>query len=83
VWAADEVSPDHREGHVESANAVLARVTAFIITLEQRYAGRDILLVSHGDTLQILQTGFWRMSPGRHRELPHIEPAEIRRFSPY
>jgi glucosyl-3-phosphoglycerate phosphatase len=80
VWAADKVSPDHSESNVESASAVLARATAFIITLEQRYSGREILLVSHGDTLQILQAGFLRMDPGQHRDLPHLEPAEIRRF---
>lgn len=80
VWAADTASPDHSERHVESVNAVLARVTAFIIALEQRYSGREILLVSHGDTLQILQAGFSRMNPGRHRDLPPFEPAEIRRF---
>jgi broad specificity phosphatase PhoE len=80
VWAADKGSPDHADGHVEPASAVLSRATEFIVTLERRYSGRDILLVSHGDTLQILQTGFLRMSPGRHRDLPHFEPAEIRRF---
>jgi probable phosphoglycerate mutase len=80
VWAADKTSPDHSESHAESASAVLARATAFIIALEQRYSGRDILLVSHGDTLQILQAGFLRMNPGQHRDLPHFEPAEIRRF---
>lgn len=80
VWAADKTSPDHADGHVEPVSAVLARATALITELEQRYSGRDILLVSHGDTLQILQTGFSRMNPGQHRELPHFEPAEIRRF---
>ena len=80
VWAADQASPDHSERHVESASAVLARATAFIVALEQRYSGRDILLVSHGDTLQILQAGFLGMNPGQHRDLPPVEPAEIRRF---
>jgi broad specificity phosphatase PhoE len=80
VWAADKANPDHADGHVEPASAVLSRATEFIITLERRYSGRDILLVSHGDTLQILQAGFLRMNPGRHRDLPHFEPAEIRRF---
>jgi len=80
VWAADKASPDHAERHVESVSAVLARATAFIIALEQRYSGRDILLVSHGDTLQILQAGFLRMNPGQHRDLRPFEPAEIRRF---
>jgi broad specificity phosphatase PhoE len=80
VWAADKANPDHADGHVEPVSAVLARATEFIAALERRYSGRDILLVSHGDTLQILQTGFLRMNPGRHRDLPHLEPAEIRPF---
>ena len=40
--------------------------------------GRDILLVSHGDTLQILQAGFLRMDPSSHRRLPHLDTAQIR-----
>lgn len=80
VWAADRASPDHAENNVEPATAVLDRTTAFVVWLEQRYRGRDILLVSHGDTLQILQTGFSLTNPGRHTELPHLEPAQIRRF---
>jgi broad specificity phosphatase PhoE len=87
VWAADKANPGHADNNVEPASAVLSRATALIVTLEQRYSGRDILLVSHGDTLQILQTGFLRMNPGQHRDLPHFEPAQIRpfrltRFSP-
>jgi len=65
-------------GGVEPAAAVLDRVTALVTDLERRYAGRDILLVSHGDTLQILQAGFLRMNPAAHRRLPHLGMAEIR-----
>ena len=65
-------------GGVESAAAVLDRVTALVTDLERRYADRDILLVSHGDTLQILQAGFLRMNPAAHRRLPHLGIAEIR-----
>jgi probable phosphoglycerate mutase len=42
---------------------------------------KDILLVSHGDTLQILQTGLAKMSLTKHRELPHLETAEIRQLA--
>ncbi len=63
---------------VEPAAAVLDRVTALVTDLERRYAGRDILLVSHGDALQILQAGFLRMNPAAHRRLPHLGFAEIR-----
>lgn len=78
VWAADETNPCYADGNVEPAAAVLDRSTALIVDLERRYADRDILLVSHGDTLQILRAGFLRMNPSRHRSLPELETAEIR-----
>ena len=63
---------------IEPAASVLDRATALVADLERRYTGRDILLVSHGDTLQILQAGFLRMDPAAHRRLPHLGVAEIR-----
>jgi probable phosphoglycerate mutase len=76
VWAADEAGAGGNG--VEPPPRVLDRATTFILDLEGRHAGLDILLVSHGDTLQILQAGFGRMDPARHRHLPHLETAEIR-----
>jgi probable phosphoglycerate mutase len=78
VWAADETDPGHPDGNVEPAAGVLDRAISLIAQLEQRYRGRDILLVSHGDTLQILQAGFSGLDPSRHRSLPHLATAEIR-----
>ena len=80
VWAADETNPCYAGGNVEPAAAVLDRSTAFIVDLERRYSGRDILLVSHGDTLQILRAGFLRMNPSQHRSLPELKTAEIRQL---
>jgi broad specificity phosphatase PhoE len=65
---------------VEPVAAVLDRATGFIADLERQHSGRDILLVSHGDTLQILQAGFLRIDPSRHRSLPHLATAEFRRL---
>jgi probable phosphoglycerate mutase len=78
VWAADETDPDHADGDVEPAAAVLDRTSALVMDLERRYSGRAILLVSHGDPLQILQAGFLRIDPSRHRSLPALGTAEIR-----
>jgi len=78
VWAADETDSDQVGSGVEPVAAVLDRTTALIVDLERRYSGRSILLVSHGDTLQILQAGFLRVSPTRHRRLPPLGTAEIR-----
>ena len=65
---------------VEPAAAVLDRTTAFIVDLERGTPVVDILLVSHGDTLQILQAGFLRMNPAAHRSLPGLRTAEIRQL---
>jgi broad specificity phosphatase PhoE len=78
VWAADEADAVHADGNVEAAAAVLDRATALIAQLERRHSGRDILLVSHGDTLQILQTGCSGLDPSQHRRLPQLATAEIR-----
>jgi broad specificity phosphatase PhoE len=83
VWQADnagagDARADHLVGGIETAAAVLDRATALIADLERRHSGRDVLLVSHGDTLQILQAGFLRIDPARHRTVPHLETAEIR-----
>ena len=82
VWAADAAAstaqaggPGHR---VEPARGVLDRAAGLVEELERRFRGRDILLVSHGDTLQILQAGFAGVDPARHRTVPHLEVAEIR-----
>lgn len=77
---AGEAGAGRVGGNVEPAAAVLDRVTALIVELERRYSGRDILLVSHGDTLQILQAGFLRMDPSGHRSLPQLGTAEIRQL---
>jgi broad specificity phosphatase PhoE len=80
VWAADEADPGGADNGVEPAAAVLDRMAGFVVELEGRYRGRDILLVSHGDPLQILQAGFTGADPAGHRRVPHLETAEIRRL---
>jgi broad specificity phosphatase PhoE len=78
AWAVDEANAADRDDGVEPPAAVLGRATALIADLERRYSGRDFLLVSHGDTLQILQAGLLGMDPAGHRRLPPLETAEIR-----
>jgi broad specificity phosphatase PhoE len=78
VWAADKRGPGHTTNGVESADHVQERATRLIAVLEGLFDDRTFLLVSHGDILQILQTGFQKIPASGHRSLPHIEPAEIR-----
>jgi broad specificity phosphatase PhoE len=71
---AREPAPDG----VEPVTAVLHRTAALIAELERLHSGRDILLVSHGDTLAILAAGFLGVEPSRHRSVPPFGTAEIR-----
>lgn len=81
VWEIDKLDPDHTIELVESAQQVQERVSALIEDLEKKYADQSILLVSHGDALQILRTWFAQKSPATHREIDHLEIAEIRRLN--
>ena len=78
VWDDDINDPGHKNSNVESAKEVQHRTLSLIEDLEKKYTNRKILLVSHGDALQILQTGFLNMSPAVHRGLKHLGTAEIR-----
>jgi broad specificity phosphatase PhoE len=80
VWQQDEVNPDSRVRGVESVNQVMARLTSVIVDYENRYSAATILLVSHGDALQILQTAFARLNASTHRQLEHLHTAEIRQL---
>jgi len=78
VWQQDELDPDGDFRAVESVKQVMARVTALIADCERRYARQSLLLVSHGDALQILQTAFAYREASAHRQLVHLQTAEIR-----
>jgi probable phosphoglycerate mutase len=80
VWDTDKNNSKHKEANVESAEEVQKRVIVLVEELEKKYEGKKILMVSHGDTLQILQTGFHKKSPAAHRELKHLETAEVRKM---
>lgn len=80
VWDKDAEDASHTYEGVESVNDVLARTTALVEELESAYEGKNIVLVSHGDALQILQTAFEKVHPSTHRSLMHLETAEIRPF---
>ncbi|PON66231.1 Histidine phosphatase [Parasponia andersonii] len=56
IWALDEKDPFLRPEGGESVDDVVARLTRAIATIEAQFQGCTILVVSHGDPLQILQT---------------------------
>ncbi len=82
VWKADRGNPDNEAAGVESPAAVRKRALAAICVCERELSESTILLISHGDILQILFATFLGLSPDRHREIIPITNAEIRRLVP-
>lgn len=80
VWDEDAKNPDQKNDNVESVSEVWQRICSFIEDLEKQYQGKKILLVSHGDALQILMAGFLKQSPGHHRKIEHLHTAEVRKL---
>lgn len=79
VWAADQGQGELPEG-VETAAQVAARTQALVQDLRAQYPGRQIVLVAHGDVLQITQAWFSGRPPQEHRALPHLDNAQLRRL---
>lgn len=82
IWDLDANNPDHRECGAESVNDVIRRTLELIRALEKRHSSTSIVLVAHGDILQILQTWFEGVNPALHRELSHLQTAELRCYNP-
>jgi probable phosphoglycerate mutase len=78
VWAADATNASHAEHGVEPAVAVMQRAASLVLKIEQNCERMSVLLVAHGDVLQLLQTALQRQPGERHRSLPHLDTAEIR-----
>ena len=81
VWLADiqnDLDPGYK---VESVNQVVQRFLELILTLESTFQKREIILVSHGDILQIGQAFLQNTDPHQHRNLPHLGTAEIRHLN--
>ena len=69
MWAHDAKGADHTVFGVESVSAVLARATETVLALDELHTDSTIVLVAHGDTLQIVQTA----SESAHADPHHAE----------
>ena len=81
VWEEDRQDAHQTQWNVESVSSVVERMTAAIRHMESRYSHATLVLVSHGDPLQILETIFRGRSPSRHRDLPSLRLGELRLLS--
>lgn len=77
VWALDAEDAKHRRYQVEAVSAVASRMRAVIEEWEQQVSGETIMLVSHGDPLQILLTALANKPLTQHREQQALLPASI------
>jgi probable phosphoglycerate mutase len=78
VWQQDAVDPMVSRDQVESVAAVANRMQTLIWQTEQQYQNEHILLVSHGDPLQILLTAMAGENLRQHRAIPKLQTAELR-----
>ena len=78
IWEQDQRRLKKPPNEVEAVDQVLERGLKLIHTLENTHLGETLLLVSHGDMLQILQTIFTGKEANEHRLVPHHQTAEIR-----
>jgi len=86
VWKDDEFDSSHTLKRVESVNEVMERTTKCILEWDDHLASKYeekrcmVILVAHGDVLQILQTAFEKMDGRLHRTLQHLETAQLRQL---
>lgn len=82
VWAGDPSQPEATSHGAEPVTQVLRRVLEVVsrqwCALDHLKTEGDLWLVTHGDPAQILLSGWILGHPGRHREIPHLQTAEMR-----
>jgi len=96
VWALDQAEIDNSSeannqnqhellqiNQVETLDNVARRMLSVIERLEAQHEGSTLLLVSHGDPLQILLTSLDQKPLGQHRQREPLLPAGIISLSHY
>lgn len=63
----------------ESTQAVMQRMTDLVLELCGKHAGARVLLVSHGDPLNILTCALGRHSASAHRQINPFSLGELRK----
>ncbi len=81
IWQNDLSSPNISKNQVETIEETLTRTLNLINQLEQQFSDKNILLVSHGDVLQILFAHHHGINPRFHRSVASINNADIRSLS--
>lgn len=85
VWQDDAKDASHTIKGVEAVYDVMERTTKCILEWDKRLSSSYdkrcmIVLVAHGDVLQILQTAFEKKDGRNHRDLQHLQTAQLRQL---
>lgn len=81
VWAEDPLDPSRSRWCTEPVADLAARIMALLRELETEARGRTVLLVAHGDPLQVLRAVLSGHGPGAHRHSDHWKPGEVARLA--
>ena len=81
VWGVDRERGTHQD-EVEQVAAVAARVLEALREADELARSAPVVLVAHGDVLQIALTLAAGADPHDHREQPHLGNAELRLLGP-
>ncbi|WP_193106803.1 histidine phosphatase family protein [Brachybacterium sp. FME24] len=79
VWAVDRARGAHQD-EVEAVAAVATRVDQVLREADRLTSGAPVVLVAHGDVLQIALALGAGADPHDHRDVPHLGNAELRRI---
>ncbi|MGP5258838.1 histidine phosphatase family protein [Brachybacterium paraconglomeratum] len=82
IWARDRARESHEEG-VEPVAEVASRVLGALRAADALAADAPVVLVAHGDVLQIALALAAGHDPHDHREVPHLGNAELRALGPH
>ncbi|MBN2618403.1 MAG: histidine phosphatase family protein [Spirochaetales bacterium] len=80
IWSMDVMDPESSIWGVESVNEVSERLHKLFVELEDQYNNSNIILVSHGDPLQILECMVSGKNIGEHRSINPINQGEYRKL---
>jgi len=83
AWELDESGMGLDCYGIETPDEVLDRLLSLIRECEKKHTGETILLVSHGDPLQIILAAFEGIGPRNHRSVAHLNIGEIRELVPH
>ena len=81
AWKLDKKNPDNKKWDIESPQEVLTRVTRLIKDLEGEFKQKTIILVGHGDPLQILRVGIQKKCPSSHMDEEGLQNAQLVRIN--